>query len=137
MEYLENRLCYDDYRRLRTSVGWLNFSEEQTRKSIMCSLYTVAAVDKNRTVAMGRLIGDGLYYMVVDIVVQPEYQRRGIGTHVVNMLVGYVESRVPVGGRASIFLAAEKGKESFYEKMGFKRIPHDYCGSGMRKGIQK
>ena len=137
MEYQENMLCYEDYRRLRASVGWLNFSEEQTRESLKHSIYTVIAVDKDYAVAMGRLVGDGLYYMIVDIVVQPEYQKRGIGSHVVNMLVGYVETRVPVGGRASIFLAAEKGKESFYEKMGFKRIPHDYCGSGMRKGIQK
>ena len=27
----------------------------------------------------------------------------------------------------------EKGKETFYQKMGFKLIPHDYCGSCMRK----
>ena len=137
MEYRENMLCYEDYRRLRASVGWLNFSEGQTQESLKHSIYTVIAVDKDYAVAMGRLVGDGLYYMIVDIVVQPEYQKRGIGTRIVNMLVGYVESRVPVGGRASIFLAAEKGKEGFYEKMGFKRIPHDYCGSGMRKGIQK
>lgn len=137
MEYRENMLCYEDYRELRTSVGWMNFSEKQTRESLKRNLYTVTAVDKDCTIAMGRLIGDGLYYMVVDIVVQPEYQKKGIGTHIVNMLVRYAESRVPVGGRASIFLAAEKGKEGFYEKMGFKLIPHDFCGSGMRKGIQK
>lgn len=137
MEYRENMLCYEDYRDLRTSVGWMNFSEKQTRESLKRNLYTVTAVDRDCTIAMGRLIGDGLYYMAVDIVVQPEYQRKGIGTRIVNMLVEYVESRVPVGGRSSIFLAAEKGKEGFYEKMGFKLIPHDSCGSGMRKGIRK
>lgn len=40
-----------------------------------------------------------------------------------------------IGGRVSIQLIAEKGKEGFYEKMGFKKIPHENCGSGMRKVI--
>ena len=43
----------------------------------------------------------------------------------------------PVGGRSSIQLIAEKGKESFYEKLGFKSIPHEFCGSAMRKVIRK
>lgn len=29
-----------------------------------------------------------------------------------------------------------KGKESFYEKLGFKFIPHEFCGSAMRKVIR-
>ena len=57
MEYQENMLCYEDYRRLRASVGWLNFSEEQTRESLKHSIYTVIAVDKDYAVAMGRLVG--------------------------------------------------------------------------------
>lgn len=137
MEYQENMLCYKDYCRLRKSVGWLSYSEEQVREFLKRNLYTVVAIDKNCAIAMGRLIGDGMYHMIVDVVVRPEYQKRGIGTHIVKMLAGYVEDRVPTGGRASIFLAAENGKEGFYERMGFKRIPHEYCGSGMRKGIQK
>lgn len=32
---------------------------------------------------------------------------------------------------------AEKRKEAFYETLGFKRIPHEFCGSGMRKVIYK
>lgn len=53
------------------------------------------------------------------------------------MLIEYVRNRTTIGGRSSIQLIAEKGKEEFYEKAGFKRIPHDYCGSGMRKVIHK
>ena len=34
-------------------------------------------------------------------------------------------------------LISEKGKEEFYIKKGFKRIPHEFCGSGMRKVIRK
>lgn len=43
-----------------------------------------------------------------------------IGT---NMLVEYVKSRTLIDECSSIQLIAEKGKEEFYEKVGFKRIP--------------
>lgn len=137
MEYKENMLCFEEYCQLRESVDWLLFSKEQTQEALNNSLYTVTAVKENQTVGMGRLIGDGMYYMIVDIVVHPAYQKKGIGTNITNMLVEYVNNRTPIDGRSSIMLIAEKGKENFYEKLGFKRIPHHYCGSGMRKVIHK
>lgn len=137
MEYKENTLSYEDYCRLRQSVGWTNFSKTQTEKSLEKSLYTVVANSDGQVVGMGRLIGDGMYYMIVDIVVLPTYQKLGIGSTILNMIVDYVNRETPVGGRSSIQLIAEKGKEKFYEKRGFKIIPHDFCGSGMRKVIRK
>lgn len=137
MNYKENTLCYEEYCKLRESVGWINFSRTQTEKSLQNSLYTVAAEEDNQVVGMGRLIGDGMYYMIVDIVVQPAYQQMGIGSKILNMIIEYVDSATPGGGRSSIQLIAEKGKETFYESRGFKIIPHEFCGSGMRKVICK
>lgn len=137
MEYKENVLCYEDYSELRESVGWLNFSKEQTKKVLANSLYTVIAVEDNQTVGMGRLTGDGMYYLIVDIVVRPNNQKQGIGRNIINMIIEYVDKETPIGGRSSIQLIAEKGKEAFYEKAGFKAIPHEFCGSGMRKIIRK
>lgn len=137
MRYMENVLGYEDYSKLRESVGWMLFSKEQTQMALMNSLYTVIAVKDSQTVGMGRLTGDGMYYMIVDIVVQPNYQKQGIGTKIVNMIIEFVDKETPSGGRSSIQLIAEKGKETFYEKIGFKIIPHEFCGSGMRKVIRK
>ena len=137
MEYKENALCYEDYCKLRESVEWLLFSKEQMQKALDNSLYTIIAVDNNQTIGMGRLIGDGMYFMIIDIVVQPDYQKQGIGKRIVDMLIEYVDKITPVDGRSSIQLIAEKGKEAFYEKMGFKIIPHEFFGSGMRKVIRK
>lgn len=137
MDYKENTLSYEDYCRLRQSVGWTNFSKTQTEKSLEKSLYKVVANSDGQAVGMGRLIGDGMYYMIVDIVVLPTYQKMGIGSTILNMIVDYVNRETPVGGRSSIQLIAEKGKEKFYEKRGFKVIPHEFCGSGMRKVICK
>ena len=137
MEYKENDLSYEDYYRLRASVGWINFSMTQAQTALANSLYTVIAVENNETVAMGRLIGDGQYYMIVDVIVHPDFEKQKIGTSILNMLLKYVDNHTPSGGRSSIQLIAEKEKESFYETLGFKRIPHEFCGSGMRKVINK
>lgn len=137
MEYKENVLCYEDYCELRKSVGWLLFSKEQTQKALVNSLYTVIAVKNSQTVGMGRLIGDGMYYTIVDIAVKPNYQKQGIGNKIINMIIEFVDNETPAGGRSSIQLIAEKGKETFYEELGFKMIPHEFCGCGMRKVICK
>lgn len=137
MEYKENVLSYENYHRLRASVGWTNFSMTQAQTALSNSLYTIIAVENNETVAMGRLIGDGQYYMIVDVIVHPDFQKQKIGSSILNMLLKYVDNHTPSGGRSSIQLIAEKGKEAFYETFGFKRIPHEFCGSGMRKVIYR
>ena len=137
MEYCENSLTYQDYVSLRSTVGWNNFAEEQVSRSISNSVYSVTVINNREAIAMGRLIGDGIYYLIVDIVVKPEFQGRGIGSKVIDMLLAYVDKGTPIGGRSSVQLIAEKGKENFYVKKGFKLIPHEFCGSGMRKVIKK
>jgi len=137
MEYRENNLTYQDYISLRSSVGWHNFAEEQVSKSIDNSLYSITVARNNMPIAMGRLIGDGIYYLIVDVVVKPEFQGMGIGSKIIDMLLAYVDNNTPIGGRSSVQLITEPGKESFYIKKGFKLIPHEFCGSGMRKIIRK
>lgn len=137
MEYFENSLTYQEYISLRSAVGWNNFAEEQASNSISNSVYNIKVVDDNKTIAMGRLIGDGMYYLLVDIIVSPEFQGNGIGSKIIDMLLAYVDNKTPIGGRSSVQLIAEQGKEDFYIKKGFKLIPHEFCGSGMRKIIRK
>lgn len=136
MIYTEKKISYTDDVRLRESVNWNNFNKEQTEKCLKNTLYSIAVIDDNIIIGMGRLIGDGMYYMMVDIIVEPSYQGKGIGSNIVNKLIEYVHRETPVDGRSSIHLIAEKGKESFYVKLGFKFIPHEFCGSAMRKVIR-
>ena len=137
MEHRENGLTYEEYIALRDSVGWYNFAEEQVSKSIKNSIYDIVVEDNGQAIAMGRLIGDGIYFLIADIVVKPEYQGKGVGSKVIDKLLSYVDTNTPIGGRSSVQLIAEKGKEEFYIKKGFKLIPHEFCGSGMRKIIKK
>lgn len=137
LEYQERSVAYEEYTELRASVGWNNFAKEQVCKSLNNSIYDIVVEDNGKTIAMGRLIGDGIYYIIVDIVVKPEYQGRGIGSRIIDKLLEYVDANTPVGGRSSVQLIAERGKENFYVKKGFKLIPHEFCGSGMRRVFRK
>ena len=97
MEYKENALDCEDYLKLRESVGWINFSKEQAQEAINNSLYTVIAIDNKQTVGMGRLVGDGMYGMIVDLVVEPNYQKQGIGSKIMDMLMNFVEKKTQIG----------------------------------------
>lgn len=136
--FQENTLTYEDYCSLRESVEWLNFAEEQMKRGLSHSLLTISVTNAGKVVGMGRLIGDGgMYYTIVDVVVRPEYQGKGIGSRIMDLILEHVDRQTPQGGRSSVQLIAEKGKEEFYLQKGFKMIPHESCGSGMRKVIRK
>ncbi len=60
--------------------------------------------------------GDGLYYLIVDVVVHKDYQGKGIGKLLIEKIVKFVEDNTKEGQRASINLISMKDKEEFYEK---------------------
>ena len=137
MTIIENCLDYETYIALRKAVGWKNFCREQVEKAIDHSYYSVVLQENGDSIAMGRIIGDGLYFMIVDVVVRPDYQGKGLGTSIIQKLIEHIEQEILVGGRVSIQLISEKGKEDFYVKQGFKLIPHENCGPALRKIICK
>ena len=137
MQCYENDLTYEEYVGLRESVGWSNYEKDFVENAIHNSIYCIKIVENKQTIAMGRLIGDGIYYLIADVIVKPEFQGMGIGSKIIDMLLTYVDNRTPIDGRSSVQLIAEQGKENFYIKKGFKIIPHQFCGSGMRKIIRK
>ncbi|MCR5772723.1 MAG: GNAT family N-acetyltransferase [Butyrivibrio sp.] len=123
------------YYDLRKSVDWNNFCPEQSEKAISNSVYFILAKDGDLPVAMGRVVGDGMYFTIVDVVVRPEYQGQKIGSTIVNRLVELIQAEAPKGARLSIQLIAAQGKEQFYVKQGFKILPHENCGPALRKVI--
>ena len=64
-----------------------------------------------------------------------EDQGRNIGSGIINKLVSLIEKSAPKGARLSIQLIAAKGKEGFYEKMGFTALPCENSGPALRKLI--
>ena len=135
--FKENQLDYETYYILRKSVKWNNWSREQAEIALGNSYYTVTVFDNKVPIGMGRVVGDGIYFMIMDIVVKPEYQRMGIGSTIIHMLLEHIEKNMCVGSRVSVQLISEPDKEQFYIKQGFKLIPHEYCEPALRKVIYK
>lgn len=133
----ENDLNYDTYTSLRKSVGWEALSKEQCEQALKNTYYSIVIYSGDEAVAMGRVVGDGIYFLVTDVVVSPDFQGNGIGASIIERILSYIEDNLCSGGRASIQLISEVGKEEFYLKQGFKLIPHEFCGPALRKVLYK
>ena len=61
----------------------------------------------------------------------PEYQNKHIGTGIMKNLLDKVNEYKKINPAIRTYLGASKGKEHFYEKLGFISRPNDDLGSGM------
>lgn len=86
------------------------------------SLLAAAAFHEGELVGFGRALGDGVSdAFLQDVVVDPEWRRRGVGRMVVELLVRELRAR----GADWIGLVAVPGKAGFYRKLGFTEL-EDY-----------
>lgn len=128
----ENKLDLNTYLYLRESVQWILLSDEQAQRALDNSIYTVCAYKDGQPVAMGRIVGDGAVICYVqDLVVHPDVQSLNIGREVMNKLIQYVESLKIDNTQIMLGLMCAKGREKFYEHMGFTPRPTDNLGPGM------
>ena len=81
------------------------------------SMFKCFAYDSGRLIAAGRALADGRdCSYICDVAVHPDYQGQGLGREVVTKLVDFSKDH------KKIILYAAIGKESFYLKLGFKRM---------------
>ena len=138
MEYkIENSIMPDEYNELRNSVGWDLKEKHIIQNALDSSIVVKKVIFKSKTIGMARAIGDGLYYLIVDVVVHSDFQKKEIGKLLIESIVKDIEERTEIGQKCSINLISMKGKEEFYRKCGFRTIPFDYTGYGMMRRIEK
>ena len=115
-----NELSAEDFILLWSSVWDGTPSLEQTKLAMDHSLFRVSVFDDNNIIAMARVIGDmGLCYYIKDVVVRPEYQRKGIGSILLKEILSFIDSHGISGSYIAVELAALPDKVGFYEKLGF------------------
>ncbi len=86
---------------------------DKVRRAFEKSSVVCFAKDKLRLVAAGRALSDGEYHATIyDVVVDPEYQRRGVGSRVMSELL----ARLPVW---RVLLVADREVQPFYRRLGF------------------
>lgn len=97
-------------------VGMAYFEGEVHKKAFENSHTVVFVFDGDTMIGFGRAISDGVYQAAIyDVAILPEYQGKGIGRRIVDNIV----KRLP---QCNFILYASPGKETFYEKMNFRKM---------------
>ena len=93
------------------SVGW-NKNKDNIVQAFKNSHY-ITARDNGMLIGFARAISDNQYYTgIYDVVVNPHYQRQGIGQTMVRKLVHKFKGTY-------LFLTYTEGNKKFYEGCGF------------------
>ena len=97
-----------------------------SKRALENTFYSISVYD-DKIVGFGRLVGDTICFMYIhDVMVMPEYQRKEIGTMIMNKLLEKIKELKKENPNIRVYLGASKNKEKFYEKFGFiKRIDAD------------
>ena len=117
--------------RLYASVGWTAYTDypDVLRQGFENSLLTLAAYDGENLLGIIRAVGDGhTIVFVQDILVFPEYQRKGIGSALLQAILDrYSHVR-------QIELATDNTPKTiaFYKSMGFREMSEIGCCGFMR-----
>jgi GNAT superfamily N-acetyltransferase len=94
-------------------------------ESLRRSWFMISVYNEERLIGFGRVISDGVIYaLVVDFMVDPDYQGCGIGRMILRSLV----QKCREAGIPDIMLFSPKGKTGYYARNGFRARPHDAPG---------
>ena len=115
---------------LRRIMGSPEIDEETAIKTINCALFTACLRDEDRLLGLARAVGDGvLYFYISDVIVRPELRGSGYGILLMKALMRYLTKAAHPG--AMIVVVPLEGRQTFYERFGFKQCPDGRFGAGM------
>jgi len=98
------------------AVGWGVRDLGEVRAAFARSTFKAFAFDGPKLIGFGRTIDDGRFYAtVVDVVVDPGYQRQGVGRAIVEDL----QSRL--GAFLVVTLTATPQVQPFYQRLGWRK----------------
>jgi GNAT superfamily N-acetyltransferase len=102
---------------LFAAVGWGSRDPGDVRTAFNRSTFKAFAFEGGELVGLGRTIDDGKFYAtVVDVVVSPAHQRRGVGRAIIEDLQGRMQ------GFLVVTLTAAVDVQPFYKKLGWRRL---------------
>ena len=117
--------------KLYSGVGWTNYTADpqMLRRAYANSLLVLGALDGEKLVGVIRVVGDGDSIIYVqDIIVHPDYQRRGIGTQLMHEILARFADVY------QIVLATDDTEmtKAFYRSLGFVEMSEVHCCAFMR-----
>jgi len=114
-------VSWESVQKLIIEVGWPERPIKDIVSSFGKSSFIRFAYLGDDLVGFGRTIDDGQYYgMVVDLIVSPKHQRKGIGSTILRQLSEEMKHFYTVS------LIAAPGKNEFYERAGWEQMRLGY-----------
>lgn len=121
----------DELKPLYESVGWTSYLRypELLPTAYANSLKAFATFDGNRLVGIIRAVGDGVSILYIqDLLVHPEYQRRGIGRRLITEML----NAFPDVNQTVLLTDDSDATVRFYESVGFQQVQRAGCCSFIR-----
>lgn len=127
MQLVNETPTAEDYVSLRIRSGMGDKNLERSRIALRNSLFTAALYDGQKLIGFGRIVGDGgVTYVVSDIMVDKDYQRRGYAEQIMTAIDGYLQEHAHVD--SYICLIANQPADQLYHKHQFAYLPENKCG---------
>lgn len=116
-----------EYISLRKKTGMGSKDLSKAEIALKNSLFIVSLWDKDNLIGFGRIVGDqGITYVVSDIMVDPDYQRKGLGKMIMEEIDSYLEQNTDQ--YAYVCLIANKPADKLYSKFRFDYVDPKSCG---------
>ena len=118
---------------LYESVGWIFYCKhpDVVKEAYANSLCILAAYEEDRLVGLIRSVGDGHTILFIqDLLIFPEYQRRGIGTALMNALL----EQYPHVYQIELATDNTEKTIAFYKSFGFRNLSDIGCCGFMKNG---
>lgn len=117
----------EEYQKLRNSTDWNKLQNSTVKKGLSNSLFSVCIYDDMKIIGIGRVIGDeAIYFYIQDVIVLPQYQKKGIGKIIMSEIEKYIKLHAHPG--SFIGLMAADGVQEFYEHFGYQLRPNNRPG---------
>lgn len=119
-----------EIRRLYSEVGWSAYTDDITalRLGFDNSLLVLGAYMDGELEGIIRAVGDGYTILFIqDILVRPEFQRRGIGTTLMMALL----ERFPRVRQIQLTCDKDPGLSAFYKSLGMSELSEFGCTAFM------
>jgi GNAT superfamily N-acetyltransferase len=128
ISYIGRSVMPQEFMQVRQALGLPVLAFAVAARAVRDDLFNVVVLlDGETPVACARVLGDGvLTFLIQDVLVAPNYQRKGIGSKVMQIVLGHLETVAQPG--AFIGLMAAPGTETFFAKHGFAARPDDAPG---------
>jgi N-acetylglutamate synthase-like GNAT family acetyltransferase len=128
IDFKETLPSIEDYWVLFGTTGWneeYRFSKSELEEAIKNSWFCISTYKSGKLIGFGRVIADGIHHaLIVDLIVHPDYQSKGIGSRILERLVKKCRDH----NIRDIQLFAAGEKYQFYEKQGFEKRPENAPG---------